>query len=163
MCGDLSDKPGAPSKTFGLPKFRSGKTFGLPKFRSGVWVFGEALALSFLVNAVLHAVLPAVPDAMLAKFFKHPDSGESSFLSTPKLILTLTFKCFSYPPPLKTGGERRKKKHTREFKHESQTKCSLNIAHVQNLLFALRASHLHKKKGRPIWTYADYYWGVNKT
>ena len=95
MCGDLSDKPGAPSKTFGLPKFRSGKTFGLPKFRSGVWVFGEALALSFLVKAVLHAVLPAVPDAMLAKFFKHPDSGENSFLSTPKLILTLTFKCFS--------------------------------------------------------------------
>ena len=84
MCGDLSDKPGAPSKTFGLPKFRS-----------GVWVLGEALALSFLVNAVLHAVLPAVPDAMLAKFFKHPDSGENSFLSTPKLILTLTFKCFS--------------------------------------------------------------------
>lgn len=84
MCGDLSDKPGAPSKTFGLPKFRS-----------GVWVFGEALALSFLVNAVLHAVLPAVPDAMLAKFFKHPDSGENSFLSTPKLILALTFKCFS--------------------------------------------------------------------
>ena len=88
MCGDLSDKPGAPSKTFGLPKFRS-----------GVWVFGEALALSFLVNAVLHAVLhavlPAVPDAMLAKFFKHPDSGENSFLSTQKLILTLTFKCFS--------------------------------------------------------------------
>ena len=56
---------------------------------------GEALALSFLVNAVLHAVLLAVPDAMLAKFFKHPDSGENSFLSTPKLILTLTFKCFS--------------------------------------------------------------------
>ena len=88
MCGDLSDKPGAPSKTFGLPKFRS-----------GVWMFGEALALSFLVNAVLHAVLhavlPAVPDAMLAKFFKHPDSGENSFLSTPKLILTLTLKCFS--------------------------------------------------------------------
>ena len=49
MCGDLSDKPGAPSKTFGLPKFRS-----------GVWMFGEALALSFLVKAVLHAFLPDV-------------------------------------------------------------------------------------------------------
>ena len=53
MCGDLSDKPGAPSKTFGLPKFRS-----------GVWMFGEGLALSFLVNAVLHAFLPAVTDVV---------------------------------------------------------------------------------------------------
>ena len=53
MCGDLSDKPGAPSKTFGLPKFRS-----------GVWMFGEALALSFLVNAVLHAFLLAVTDVV---------------------------------------------------------------------------------------------------
>ena len=53
---------------------------------------------------------------------------------------------------LSRQGERDEKKHTREFKHESQTKCLLNIAHVQNLLFAQRASHLHKKKGRPIWT-----------
>ena len=54
MCGDLSDKPGAPSKTLALPKVRS-----------GVWMFGENLALVFLVNSVLHAVLPAVPKSVV--------------------------------------------------------------------------------------------------
>ena len=59
MCGDLSDKPGPPSKTFGLPKFRS-----------GVWMFGEALALSFLVKAVLNStdVVRLVDTAIARRF-----------------------------------------------------------------------------------------------
>ena len=59
MCGDLSDKPGAPSKTFGLPKFRS-----------GVWMFGEALALSFLVKAVFNStdVVRLVDTAIARRF-----------------------------------------------------------------------------------------------